>query len=112
LPSIDDARGYGKAHRKTRARYRSIVEAGDAYCARCLVAIAPPGETCPRCGREVAKGPPTPGYCGWDMGHDDDDREIYTGPEHSCCNRSAGGRKAARAAASRKRIWSRRWLPG
>lgn len=110
MPSIDDPRGYGKAHREIRARWRPVVEAGEATCVRCLVGINPPGEGCPKCGREVAKGPPTPGYCGWDVGHDDVDRSLYTGTEHSCCNRRAGGRKAARKAAVNRHIWSREWL--
>lgn len=93
-----------------RDRYRVIVEAGEATCARCFVMIEPPGGPCPKCGREVAKGRPSPGYCGWDAGHDDDDRTIYTGPEHACCNRQAGGRKAAKKLHGQRHVWSRRWL--
>lgn len=110
MPSVNDARGYGKAHRAIRERYRPIVEAGEGYCARCLAWIAPPGEPCTKCGREVAKGRPTPGFCGWDVGHDDVDRSLYTGTEHSCCNRRAGGRKAARKLAVTRHVWSRDWL--
>lgn len=110
MPSINDSRGYGKAHRKMREFYRPLVEAGDASCSRCLVQIVPPGGICPKCGKHVAKGRPQKGFCGWDTGHDDVDRDIYTGPEHSCCNRKAGAKKAARLTNAKHRVWSRRWL--
>lgn len=110
MASDNDARGYGKRHRQLRTYYRPLVEAGEMPCGRCLSLIIPPGGVCPKCGKEVAKGRPGPGQCGWDLGHDDVDREIYTGPEHSCCNRSAGAKKAARRASARTHVWSRRWL--
>lgn len=106
------ARGYGEGHRKTRTRWRPIVEAGQATCARCMVPVAPPGDICPRCGREVVKGRPQPGYCGWDVSHDDVDRTLYTGVEHACCNRRAGGRNGGLTTARkfRVKVWSREWL--
>jgi hypothetical protein len=106
-------RGYGQVHRKMRERYRPVVEAGEAICARCFIPIAPPGEPCPRCGRPTAKGRPSPGMCGWDTGHDDVDRSLHTGTEHSCCNRKAGGRNGGKASArnARAKSWSRQWLP-
>lgn len=106
------SRGYGTEHRKKRAYYRAVVEAGQATCVRCMIPITPPGEACPKCGREVAKGRPTPGYCGLDVGHDDVDRSIYAGTEHMCCNRRAGGSKGGKTTARKFRVqvWSRQWL--
>ena len=44
---------------------------------------------CARCGLLIEPGEQ------WDLGHDDNDRTKYNGPEHANrCNRSAGGRKA------------------
>lgn len=106
-------RGYGKGHRQTRERFRPIVEAGEAICARCFGPIAPPGDPCPCCGRIVAKGRPSLGMCAWDMGHDDVDSSMHSGPEHACCNRRAGARNAGRATARRygaRQVWSRQWL--
>jgi hypothetical protein len=66
------ARGYGAEHKKRRASYELAVAQGRAYCWRCKQPIAP--------------GEP------WDLGHDDNDRGRYAGPEHARCNRSAAGR--------------------
>jgi hypothetical protein len=106
------ARGYGKDHRKARERFRPSVEAGLATCVRCMVPITPPGGTCPRCGRVVAKGRPGPGQCGWDMGHDDYAEGVHSGTEHACCNRHAGAKRGGRASARARsaRVWSRQWL--
>lgn len=70
------ARGYGRAHQEERARWAPKVEAGLVDCARC--------------GERLEPGRP------WDLGHDDNDRSRYQGPEHAHCNRSAGGRNGAR----------------
>ena len=64
------AKGYGKEHRRLRARWKRRVEAGGVVCARCGWLIAP-GEL-------------------WDLGHSDDDRSRYVGPEQRSCNRSKG----------------------
>jgi hypothetical protein len=72
-------RGYGPKHQRLRARVALIVNAGQAYCARCHKPILP--------------GEP------WDLGHDDVDRTKYLGPEHRRCNR----------ATSRHRRQSREW---
>jgi hypothetical protein len=73
------ARGYGSAHQTLRAGWTQRVAAGGVRCARCGLPIAP--------------GEP------WDLGHDDYDRRIWTGPEHRRCNRATSGR------VRRSRIW-------
>lgn len=69
------ARGYGVAHQAERARWAPKVDAGQVDCARC--------------GEPIIPGRP------WDLGHDDNDRSVYQGPEHRHCNREAGGRNGA-----------------
>src|SRR5262245_29011328 len=59
--------GYGRAHRAMRERFARTVLTGGAKCWRCGLPILP-GEA-------------------WDLGHDDDDRSRYRGPEHVACNR-------------------------
>ena len=63
------ARGYGREHRQLRARWAPKVAAGAVDCWRC--------------GRCIEPGEP------WDLGHDDDDRTVYRGPECRRCNRAA-----------------------
>lgn len=69
-------RGYGPAHRKLRAQWQPIVDAGDAACARCGQHI-PPGTA-------------------WQLDHNDADRSQYIGPSHRTCNLSAGAVKGNR----------------
>jgi hypothetical protein len=73
------ARGYGGIHQALRRAVQRQVEAGLCDCARC--------------GRPIHPTDP------WDLGHDDFDRSLYTGPEHRRCNR----------ATNRKRRHSRQW---
>jgi len=68
------ARGYDVEHDRLRATWQPVVEAGTVNCARC--------------GALIRIGEP------WDLGHNDDDRTKYNGPEHRTCNRAAGGRAA------------------
>jgi hypothetical protein len=63
------SRGYGAAHQRKREEWEPLVDAGLVECWRCEELIDP--------------GEP------WDLGHDDDDRSLYRGPEHRTCNRSA-----------------------
>jgi hypothetical protein len=66
-------RGYGGQHRKLRASLAPVVAAGQA--------------TCWRCGERIDPGGP------WHLGHDDNDRSIYRGPEHVRCNVSTASRR-------------------
>lgn len=66
-------RGYGTAHKRLRKQYEPKVAAGLITCWRCDQRIAP--------------------HQPWDLGHDDDDRSQYRGPEHVACNRATGGRR-------------------
>lgn len=75
---------YGRAHRKKRAQVKVLVDAGRAICWRCQKPIRPGSA--------------------WDLGHDDHDRSIYNGPEHSACNRATAGRPATNPTDT-SRIW-------
>lgn len=66
-------RGYGPTHQKLRKFWSLQVASGTVACARC--------------GDLIARGQR------WDLGHDDDDRSKYVGPEHATCNRRAGGQR-------------------
>jgi len=71
-PGSREARGYGPAHRKLRAEFKRIVDAGMAHCARC--------------GEWIQPGEP------FDLDHGED-RTTYLGPSHVRCNRRAGAIK-------------------
>jgi hypothetical protein len=77
-------RGYDAAHRKRRERERTIVEVGNAICWRCNKPIAPDAD--------------------WDLGHDDNDRTKYMGPEHVACNRATSTHKAMKVVDD-SRVW-------
>ena len=68
-------RGYGPAHIRLREQWAPLVAAGRVNCARC--------------------GKPIPPRADWHLGHDDDDRTKYRGPEHAACN--LGGPRRRRA---------------
>lgn len=69
-------RGYGSRHKTLRAVWARAVAAGNVRCSRC--------------GKRIEPGAP------WDLGHDDNDRSKYTGPEHQACNRATAGRRGQR----------------
>ena len=93
------ARGYGSRHQKLRAAWRRRVNAGSEFCARCHGWIAPEGEPCARCRKPTREGGKAGhGLCGWDLGHEDQDRSRYTGPEHACCNRRTAAHRLIRKA--------------
>ena len=79
---------YDAEHRRLRERWRRVVEAGDASCARCGRPISPDAL--------------------FDLGHDDVLRDgSVWGVEHRRCNRGAPSRRRARV--RRARYWSREW---
>jgi hypothetical protein len=75
-------RGYGQRHRELRRRFAPLVASGSVCCWRCGELIAP--------------------WQAWDLGHDDDDRRRYQGPEHASCNRRASVMRT-----NRRRAWER-----
>ena len=88
-----DARGYGRAHKKTRAKFgRMLKKLGRVPCARCGYPVFstwpldPPAVHVPKCTSKSCEG-----QCWtlWDAGHNDE-RDGYNGLGHRCCNRSAG----------------------
>jgi hypothetical protein len=66
-------RGYGHVHQMVRRRWAPLVATGRVRCARC--------------GGFIGVGEP------WDLGHRDDDRSMYSRPEHRRCNRATAGRR-------------------
>lgn len=70
------ARGYGAPHQRLRAKYEPLVRSGKAKCGRCGQPINPDGK--------------------WDLGHCDDDRSQYTGPEHIGKECPLGGNRATK----------------
>jgi hypothetical protein len=66
------ARGYGAAHKRLRGRVAKTVEAGATVCWRCRRPVAPGSA--------------------WHLGHSDDRRYYYRGPEHAACSYASGGR--------------------
>lgn len=72
LPS--HLRGYGPAHKKLRAQWAVAVNRGGVNCWRCGQVIVPGSD--------------------WQLGHDDNDRTQYKGPEHRSCNLGGASAKA------------------
>jgi hypothetical protein len=71
---LNAAAGYDRRHHHLRKQLAPIVATGRV--------------TCWRCGKPITPTQP------WDLGHDDQDRRIYRGPEHARCNRATSGRPA------------------
>lgn len=85
-------RGYGNDHQKLRAHWTPHVLAGEVNCWRCGLRIEPSQQ--------------------WDLGHDDDDRNHYRGPEHALAkdcpaggNRATKGRRKKTPATDTSRDW-------
>ena len=80
-PGKTTAQGYGYSHQQQRKRIAPLVAQG--------------GYTCTRYGHP--QFPTCPGEIDpedeWELGHDDRDKRIVTGPEHARCNERAGGLK-------------------
>lgn len=91
-PLTTTARGYGAAHQRERQRWQRIIDRE--------------GATCWRCRRPIPIGSRS-----WDLGHHDQDRTRYMGPECPPCNRAAGARKgnARRPGRRRLAVTSLRW---
>lgn len=71
-----EQRGYGTEHRKLRAEWQQRMDGGEAVI-------------CWRCAEQGKPHPVDPTR--WDLGHDDEDRSRYRGPE--CYrNRATSGR--------------------
>ncbi len=84
MPSAgsSSARGYGWQHQKLRAQYLPMVQAGKAICWRCGERISPAMQ--------------------WDLGHDDNDRTKYRGPEHALAKDCKAGGNRATSGRNRK----------
>lgn len=68
-------RGYGREHQKLRAKIQAEMDKGTVF-------------QCWRDGKPILPGED------WDLGHDDDDRSKYMGPEHVRCNRAVQRHKS------------------
>ena len=80
-PTTSEA-GYGSEHQRLRKAIAEQLAQGEAA-------------GCWRCGQAITAG------MAWDLGHDDADRSIVRGAEHSNCNRAT--MRAGRATATRNR---------
>lgn len=89
MPGRTSENGYGKIHRRIRADYVRRMKAGEQF-------------NCWRCGKWIDS------EADWDLGHDDQDRSAYRGPEHVRCNRSSGTRSPAQLKSARYRDKIRR----
>ena len=82
LKRRQDAIDYGPHHRRLRRKWARLVKMG-------LV-------SCSRCGEPILPDEP------FDLGHDDEDRTKYVGPEHQACNRATAGRRKPERKTSRE----------
>jgi hypothetical protein len=71
------ARGYGRQHELQRQAWEPKVKRGGVHC-HAKVCFMP--------ARLILAGQT------WDLGHNED-RTQWTGPEHTKCNRSEGGKR-------------------
>lgn len=71
-------RGYGAEHDRLRAEYQRRMDAGETF-------------TCWRCAEAGKPHEVDPQH--WHLGHDDDDRSIYRGPECPAGNLATSQRR-------------------
>lgn len=81
------ARGYGSRHQRERAKYRPLVESGNAYCTEPLC-LMPTRWIDPAFGWDLAHGPT---------------RDTYRGPAHVKCNRTEGAKRRGKTRQARRR---------
>lgn len=84
-------RGYGTPHQKARKKWKAVVDAGRAHCARCGFLILPGTR--------------------WNLDHAPG-KNGYLGPSHELCNKRAGGKLGAAITNVQKRARrrvSRQW---
>lgn len=72
-------------HRRLRAEWAQRIKRGGVACARCGGLISPGDD--------------------WHLGHDDQDRGAYRGPEHARCNVGAANRLRGRRAGNSRADW-------
>lgn len=90
-------RGYGHAHRQTRAAYADEMAAGKTFtCAR--VGMPADQHPCTHPRDLIADGD------AWDLGHRPG-KQGWSGPEHVDCNRRAGQADAMAERTRRERAW-------
>ena len=76
--------GYGWPHQRLRMKLAPLVAQGGYVCTR----YGHP--QFPNCPGEILPGEE------WELGHDDRDKRVWSGPEHARCNERAGGLKRQR----------------
>lgn len=89
---LSDLQRYGNRHQKLRRGWARVVLAGGVRCHRgadCLWA-------------KDGQGGLIQPWEHWDLGHDDDDPNRHTGPEHRRCNRATAGRRREERKTSRE----------
>lgn len=81
-------RGYGKRHQELREQWSPTVAAGRVDCSAPLCIVERDGGT-----RRIKRTDE------WDLGHDENDRRKYAGPQHSQCNRGQSRRSPVKETA-------------
>lgn len=89
-PRDTEGRRYDREHTAVRARWRPLVDAGQAYCAEI---------ECLEDDRWIPPGTP------WDLAHDHQNGG-YLGPAHPRCNRTEGARRGGIAAKTNRQATS------
>ncbi len=82
MATATDEAGYGAEHKRLRRKWAPKVKRGVVFCWRC--------------GNLIELDPSRPSGEQWHLGHDDDDRSVYRGPEHAACNLRTAAHRAQR----------------